>query len=171
MSNFQKCSKLSPKVSKRVLNMFWGKFFRKLLPSFPCRVESSKFWEQSKKSQKSKYAQNRSQNCPNVFWTCFGAIFLRIFSPACHGGSSFRKFSKKKYSKIQKSRKMSPKVSKRVLNMFWGKFFGKLLPSFPCRVESSKFWEQSKKSKKSKYAQNRSQNCPNVFWTCFGAIF
>ena len=262
MSNFQKCSKLFPKVSKRVLNMFWGKFFGKFLPSFPWRVESSKFWEQSKKSQKSKNAQNRSQKCremfsddffekkfmhsvpwrfefskifkkkiiqkskkaencsqecPNVFLTCFGAFSWKVSRPVFHGGSrllnlekkpkksqysefalnlsqkcpkrfwgdffeknlctvfhggsSFRKFSKKNYSKIQKGRKLFPKVSKRVLNMFWGIFFGKFLPSFPWRVESSKFWEQSKKSQKPKYAQNRSQKCPNVFWTCFGANF
>ena len=39
-SNFQKCPKVFPKVSKRVLNMFWGNLFEKFLPSFPRRVES-----------------------------------------------------------------------------------------------------------------------------------
>ena len=126
-SKFQKFPKAFPKVSKGVLNVFWGKFLQKnFLPSVPWKLETSK-------------------------------LFKKI----------------KKFSKFQKSRKSLPKVSKRVLNVFWGKFFQKkkFLPSVPWRLETSKFWKKSKNSQNSKYAQNRSQNCPNVFWTCFGAIF
>ncbi len=69
-SKIQKCPKSFPKVSKRVLNMFLGYFFRKfVLPSVPWRVESSKTFKKIKKSknfQKSKNSQNRSQKCPNV---------------------------------------------------------------------------------------------------------
>ena len=174
VSKIQICPKSFPILSKCVLNVFWGKFFEKLLPSFPWRVESSNFWEESKKSQKSKYAQNRSQKSPNVFWTCFGANFSKDFCPVFHGGSSFRKFSKKnqKFSKFQKSRKSIPKVSKRVLNMLRGKFFQKkFLPSVPWRLETSKSWKKPKKSKYSEFALNRSQKCSNVFWTCFEVIF
>ena len=41
-----------------------------------------------------------------------------------HGGSSFRKFSIF-FSKFQKGPKSFPKISKRVLNLFWVKFFEK----------------------------------------------
>ena len=30
-----------------------------------------------------KNAQNRSQKRPNVFWTCFGVSFLKIFFAQC----------------------------------------------------------------------------------------
>ena len=208
-----------PKVSKRVLNMFRGKFFQeKPLPSVQWRFETSKFGEKLKKSQKSKYAQNRSQKCPNVFWTCFGAIFLKSFIASvpwrletskifeknlknvkfpkmfkivrksvqkCFGvifskkfysecsmeGRVFENFKKYIYSKIQKGRKLFPKVSKRVLNMFWGKFFGKFLPIFRGVSSLPKFSKKLKKCQISKNVQNCSQKCPNVFWTCFGANF
>ena len=77
------------------------------------------------KFQKSKKAQNRSQNCPNLLWTCFGASFpKKKFRPVFHGWSSLRKFSKKtkKVSKFQKCQKSFPKESKRDLNMLWGNF-------------------------------------------------
>ena len=35
------------------------------------------------KLQSSKDAQNRSQKCPNVFWTCFGVILSRNFFAQC----------------------------------------------------------------------------------------
>ena len=60
-SKFQKCPKSFPKVSKRVLNVFWGKFFEK------------------------------------------------FFCPVFRGGSSFQNFSKKIFSKFQKSQKCSQK--------------------------------------------------------------
>ena len=69
---------------------------------------------------------------PKGIQTCFervlGQIFRKIFCPVFHGGSRLRKISKKirKVSKFQKCPKLLPKVSKRVLNMFWGKFFEKV---------------------------------------------
>ena len=63
-----------------------------------------------------------------------------------HGGSSLRKFSKKikKFSKFQKCPKSFPKVSKRVLNLFWVKFF----ENFFCPVfrGGSSFRKFSKKN-------------------------
>ena len=181
--NFRKKSKIFkipksrkslPKVSKRVLNnIFWGKFFEKLLPSFPWRVESSKFWEQSKKSQKSKYAQSFSQKCPNVFWTCFGAIFSKIFCPAFHGRSSLRKISKKpKNFKVPKLPKRVPKSIQTRFERVLAQTFRKTFAQFP--MEGRVFQNFRKKTKNfqsSKKAENRYQKCPNVFWTCFGAIF
>ena len=132
----------------------WGRDLKKI------------FKKKSKKFQNAQTAQNRSQNYPNVFWTCFGVIFLKKFFAQC--SMEGRVFKIKNFSKFQKGPKSFPKMSKRVLNMFWGNFFEKnFLPSVPWRVESSK----SKIFQNSKKAQNLSQKCPNVFWTCFGVIF
>ena len=69
ISKFQLCQKSLPKVSKRVLNVFWGEFFEKFLPSFPWSVESSKLFKKNQKIFKipTKNAQNRSQKKPKVF--------------------------------------------------------------------------------------------------------
>ena len=86
--------------------------------------------------------------------------------PEFHGGSNLRKISKKskKFPKIQKCPKSFPKESKRVLIVIWDNFPEKFLPSFPCKVESSKFFKKkSKNFQNSKNAQNRSQKYPNVF--------
>ena len=176
ISKFQKCPKSFPKVFKRVLDKFWGKFFAKFLPSFPWRVESSKLFKKTQKIFKipTKNAQNRSQKNPKVFGTCFGANFSKNFCPVFHGSSSLRKFSKKyqKFSKFQKSRKSLPKVSKRVLNVFWGNFFEKFLPSFPRRVESSKIFKKIPKifkvPKKPKIVTKSDQTC---FELVLGQIF
>ena len=63
-------------------------------------------------------------------------------------GRVFKKFQKKirKVSKFQKGPKLLQKVSKRVLNMFWGKLFENFLPSFPWKVESSKIFKKNQKS-------------------------
>ena len=176
-SKIQKGRKLFPKVSKRVLNMFWGNFFGKFLPSFPWRVESSKFWEQSKKSQKSKYAQNRSQKCPNVFWTCFGAIFLENFCPLFRGGSSLPKFSKK--TKTFQSSKNAQKSSQNYPNVFWTWFAANFSKNF-CPVfhggsslrNFSKKTKNFQSSKKAKYFTKSVQTCfehvsGQIFWKIF----
>ena len=128
---------------------------------------------QKKCFQNSKIAQNRSQKNPNLFWTCFGANFSKYFMPSVPWRVEFSKTFEKnqKLSIFQESRKSLPKVSKRVLNVFWGNFFEKILPSVPWRPETSKSWKNRKKSQYSEFALNRSQKCPNVFWTCFEVIF
>ena len=122
------------KLSKIVLkcpNVFWGIFSKKKIPQ--CSMEVRVF----EKIQKCKKAQNRSQKYSNVFWTCFGAIFLKkFFCPVFHGWSSLRKFSEqsKKKTKFKNCSWSFPKVSKRVLNMLWGDFSDFFLPSNPCRA-------------------------------------
>ena len=117
---------------------------------------------------------------PKSIQTCFervlGQFFRKILCPVFHGGSSLQKFSKKskKNSKFQKCPKSFPKVSKRVLNVFWGEFSGKVLPSFPWSVESSKLFE--KKSKKlSKFQPKTHKTVPKRIPKCFehvlGQIF
>ena len=73
-----------------------------------------------------------------------------------HGGSSLRKFSKKirKVSKFQKCPKSFPKVSKRVLNVFWGKFFENFFAQ--CSVEGQVF-------EKFQNFFLKFQKCPKVF--------
>ena len=85
-----------------------------------------------KKFQKSKKAQNHSLKCSTMFWTCFGAIFLKtFFSPCSMEGRAFESFQKnQKNSKIQKSPKSFPKVSTRVLNMLWAMFLKFFCPVF-----------------------------------------
>ena len=119
--NFQKGPKVFPKVSKRVLNMFCGKSFGKFLPSFRWNVESSKifknFFFKIPKMPKS---------VPKRIQTCFRVIFSKKFNARCSmEGRVFKNFQKKirKVSKFQKCPKLLPKISKRVLNLFWVKFF------------------------------------------------
>ena len=104
---------------------------------------------------------------PKSIQTCFervlGQIFRKIFFAQCSvEGRVFENFQKKMFSKFQNCPKVFPKVSKRVLNMFWGKLFEKFLPSFPWNVESSTIFKK-KYFQNSKIAQKCSQKYPNVF--------
>ena len=98
---------------------------------------------------------------PKSIQTCFervlGQTFRIFFCPVFRGGSSFRKFSQKIFSKFQKCPKVFSKVSKRVLNMFWGKIFEKFYAQ--CSMEGRVFENFPKNQKKfSKF-----QKCPKVF--------
>ena len=67
ISKFQLCQKSLPKLSKCVLNMFWGNFFEKFLsPVLHGGSRLRKFSKKSKKFQNCKNAQNRSQKYSNV---------------------------------------------------------------------------------------------------------
>ena len=124
-SKFQKCPKSFPKVSKRVLNVFWGKLFENFLPSFPRRFE---FWKNFKKNQKknSKFQKRPklfpkvSKRVMNVFW---GKFFEKFFCPVFGGRSSFRKFSKKNVFKIPKMPKSVPKSIQTCFEQVLGKIF------------------------------------------------
>ena len=62
---------------------------------------------------------------PKSIQTCFRVIFSKKFYAQCSmEGRVFRKFSFF-FSKFQKCPKSFPKLSKRVLNVLWGKFFEK----------------------------------------------
>ena len=163
-SKFQKCPKSFPKVSKRVLNVFWANFSKIFCPVFHGVSNLRKF---SKKSKKISKFQKRPKSFPKeskrvliVIWT----IFSKNFCAVSHGRSSLRKFSKKIFSKFQKGPKVFSKVSKRVLNMFWGKIFEKIYAQ--CSMEGrvfENFPKNQKKISKFKNAQKCSQNYPNVF--------
>ena len=109
---------------------------------------------------------------PKSIQTCFelvlGQTFRKFFLPSVPWRVEFSKIFKKieYFSKFQKCPQLFPKVSKRVLNMFWGKFFEIFLLSFPWKVESSKnfknFFFKSPKMPKS---------VPKNIQTCFRVIF
>ncbi len=166
-SKFHNCTKSFPKVSKRVLNMFWGNFSEKFFcPVFHGVSSLRNVFKKWKIFQTSIIAQNRSQKCANVFWTSVGLTFSNNFFAQCSmEGRVFEMLLKKlKKFKIPKTPKIVPKMSKSVLNMFLGTFFEKFfLPSVPCRVESSKRFRKIKNFQNSK----KPKIVPKSVQTCF----
>ena len=161
-SKLQKCPKSFPKVSKHVLNMFWGKLFEKFLPSFPRNVESSKIFKKNIFK-----IPKMPKSVPKSIQTCFRVIFSKKnFMPGVPCRVEFSKIFKFFFSKFQKGPKSFPKVSKSVLNLFWVKFSEKFLPSFPRNVESSKIFKKNifKIPKMPK-------SVPKSIQTCFRVIF
>ena len=76
-SKFHKCPKSFPKVCKRVLNMFWGKFFEKFfLPRVPWRVGFSKI---SKKNRKNSKFQKCPKSFPKVSKRVFNKLWGDVF--------------------------------------------------------------------------------------------
>ena len=146
-SKFQKCPKSFPKVSKRVLNLFWVKFFEKnFCPVFRGGSSFRKF------SKKNIFKiPKRPKIIPKSIQTCFehvlGRIFRKTFCPVFHG--DFENFQKN-ISKFHKCPKVFPKVSKRVLNLFWVKFFEKFFcPVFRGGSSLRKFSKKFKKCENS----------------------
>ena len=123
----------------------------------------------------SKNAQNFSQMCPNVFWTCFGIIFPNFFLPSfpwrVESSRCFRKVEQfSNFPKMPKIvRKSVQKCFEHVLGyIFLEKFF---CPVFHGGLRLRNVFRKSKNFQNCKNAQNRSQKFSNVFWTCFGVIF
>ena len=148
-SNFQKCPKTFPRLSKHVL--MW--FFRDFLASAPWRVETSKNFKKMQKLLKIQDTQTRFQKCPNKFWTCF-EVFSRKKVPSTswrvETWKNLRKIEKLFFSKWPKS---FPKVFKLVFNMLRGIFSGKKIgPVHPGGSRSRKI---SKKWKKIKFSKPR----------------
>ena len=115
-SKFQECPKLFPKVSKRVLNVFWGNFFEKFYAQ--CSMEGRVF-ENFLTNQKIL----KIQKCPklfpkvskhdlNMFWGKLFEKFLPSFPLNVESSKIFKNFF---FSKFQKCPKVFPTVSKRVL--------------------------------------------------------
>ena len=102
-SKFQKCPKSFPKVSKSVLNVFWGKFFEKFFcPVFRGGSSFRKFSKKTfSKFQKSpKSFPKESKRVLNMFW---GKFFEQFFCPVFRGESRLRNFSKK-FKKCENSK-------------------------------------------------------------------
>ena len=166
------------KIEFRFPNIkIWVQFSGLKKFDFSFQFSGSFFWARDleifhEKNQKTFKAQKMSKivpYCPKVSW---GDFFGKSFLGHCSMDSSKVLEKVKKNSKLQKCLKSFPKMSKLVLNMFCGNFSEKKLPRVPWRFGLSKFFKKkTKKNQNSKNAQNRSQKCPNVFWTWFMVIF
>ena len=123
-SKFQKCPKSFPKESKRVLNVFWGNFFEKNLPSFPWKVEFSKIFKKkifSKFQKCPKSFPKVSKRVLNVFWGNFLEKFFAQFCMECRVFEYFRK--NQKNFKIPKMSKIVPKRIQTCFERVLGQFF------------------------------------------------
>ena len=101
-SKFLKCPKMFSKVSKRVLNVFWGKFFEKLF--CPVFRGGSSFRKFSKKNvfkipKMPKMFSKVSKRVLNMLW---GKLFEK-FLPSFPWNVESSKNSKKKYFQNSKN--------------------------------------------------------------------
>ena len=151
--------KIVPKSLQTCFELVLGQIFRKIfLLSVPWRVEFSKIFKKNIFK-----IPKMPKSVPKSIQTCFRVIFpkKKNYARCSMQGRVFGNFQNF-FSKLQKCPKSFPKVSKHVLNMFWGKLFENFLPSFPWNVESSKIFKK-KYFQYSKNAQKCSQKYPNVF--------
>ena len=111
-----------------------------------------------------------TKNVPNSAQTCYEVIFFEIIMP-CRVEKWKKMQNKIGVLKFQKCPKTFLKASKHALNLFWGNFLRKKMPSAPRNVEN---WNNFKKLEKLSHfqiAQKRSQKQSNMFWTSFEEIF
>ena len=114
-----KMPKIVPESIQACFERVLGQIFRKIfLPSVPWRVEFSKIFKKNIFK-----IPKMPKSVPKSIQTCFRVIFLKkIYARCSMEGRVFENFQNF-FSKFQKCPKSFPKVSKRVLNVFWGKFF------------------------------------------------
>ena len=127
-----KMPKIVPESIQACFERVLGQIFRKnFLPSVAWRVESSKIFKKNIFK-----IPKLPKSVPKSIQTCYRVIFSKkIYAQCSMEGRVFENFPIF-FSKFQKCPKSFPKVSKRVLNVFWGKLFENILPSFPRRFES-----------------------------------
>ena len=131
--NIFKIPKMPKSVPKSIQTCFehvLAKIFLKnFMPSVAWRVESSKIFKKNIFK-----IPKLPKSVPKSIQTCYRVIFSKkIYAQCSMEGRVFENFPIF-FSKFQKCPKSFPKVSKRVLNVFWGKLFEKFLPSFPWNV-------------------------------------
>ena len=159
-----------PKSIQTCFERVLGQTFRKISAQFSME---SRVFENFQKNQKSFKLPKMPKIVPKSIQTCFervlGQTFRKIFAQFSMEGRVFENFQKnqKKIAKFQKCPKSLPKASKRVLNLFWVKFF----EIFFCPVfrGGSSFRKFSKKKfsnfqKCPKRFPNVSKHVLNVFW-------
>ena len=142
IQNSKKAQKTFSKASKRVLSRFRVTFSRKFFAQ--CSMEGRVF-ENFQKNQKSFKIPKMLKIVPKKVQT--------------------KIFKVKKFFKIPKSPKSFPKVSKRVLNMFWGDFLEKIFCPV-CSMEGRVF-ENFQKNQKSFKIPNMPKIVPKSVQTCF----
>ena len=165
IAKFQKCPKSLPKASKRVLNLFWVKFFE----IFFCPVfrGGSSFRKFSKK-KRFKFPK-MPKIVPKSIETCFelvlGQIFRKISAQFSMESRVFENFQKNQKSfKLPKMPKIVPKSIQTCFERVLGQTFRKIFAQFSMegRVFEN-FQKNQKNCKNPKNAQNRSQKHPNLF--------
>ena len=171
----QKCPKSFPIVFKRVLNMFWGNFseffFAQCFMEGPVFESFQKNQNFFKNPKMPKIVPNsvQTKRVLNMFW---GNFSEKKFAQCSMEGRVFESFQKNHFWKFQRMSKIVPKIVQTCFEHVLGQLFKIFfLPSVSSRVKSPKFFRKVKNFQNSKNARNRSEMCPNVFWTCFGAIF
>ena len=107
---FQKCPKSFPKLSKRVLNVLWGKFFEKFYAQ--CSMEGRVF-ENFHKNQKILKIQKCPKSFPkvskpvlNMFW---GKLFEKFLPSFPWHVESSKIFKKKCFQNSENAQKCSQK--------------------------------------------------------------
>ena len=109
-SKFQKCPKSFSKVSKRVLNLFWVKFFEIFFAQ--CSVEGRDF-EKFQKNQKIFKIPKMSKIVPKRIQTCFervlGQFFRKNFAQFSMEGRVFENFQKKYFQNSKNAQNRSRK--------------------------------------------------------------
>ena len=125
--------------------MFWGKFFEKFYAQ--CSMEGRVFENFQKNIFK---IPKMPKSVPKCIQTCFDCDldnffekFLPSFPWKVESSKIFKKI--KKVSNFLKCQKSFPKVSKRVLNVFWSKLSKNFCPVFNGRSSLRKFSKKSKK--------------------------
>ena len=167
---FQKCPKTFLKVSKQVLNLFWGNFRRKKMPSAPRNVET---WNNFKKLEKLSHFQNaqkRSQKQSDMFWKCFeeiSSVKLLLTEPWRFERRKMENMENFNISKVSETVPNSVQISSELVLRY---FFRKEMASTHWRVAT---WKTSKKNRKEiqifRNVQKRTQQCSNMlrgdfFW-------
>ncbi len=158
--------KIVPKSVKRVLNMFWGNFSEKIFCPVFHGGSSLQKSSKTKNFQYSKNAQNRSQKCPNVFWTCFRVIFRKNFLRSVPWRVDSSKFSKE--PKNFQNSKISQNRSRKCPNVFWT-WFGVIFSEkffAQCSMEGRVF-ENFQKNQKIFKNPKTPKIVPKSVQTCF----
>ena len=164
--NISKVSKTVPNSVQTSSELVLRYFFEKkwLVHTGGSRLE--KIQKKTKKIKTFRNVQKRNQQSSNMLR---GDFFWNHH--ALQGRKMEKNEKKTRLLKFQKCPKTFLKVSKHVLNLFWGNFPGKKVPSAPRTVKT---WNNFKKLEKLSHfenAQKRSQWQSNTFWTCFEEIF
>ena len=164
-SKFQKCPKSFPKVSKRVLNVFWGKLFENFYSQFSTAGRIFEIFQKkifSKFQKCPKVFPNVSKRVLNMFW---GKLFEK-FLPSFPWNVESSKIFEKKYFQNSKN---AQKCSQKYPNVFYGDFFEKnFCPVFHGGSDLRKFSKKIKKDsnflKCPKSFPKVSKRVLNVFW-------
>ena len=157
-----------------MLKLFWGIFPEKKF--FPVHAGGSKLGKRSEKWKNFHFSSKSPNTFPkrfkNVLNMLRGSFFGYKIDQCTLEGRNLEKFEKKidKNLEFQKCPKTVLKVSKQILNLFWGNFLGKNCLVHPGR---SKLGKTSKNWKTFNFqnAEIRSQKRSNLFSTCFEVFF